>query len=167
MTLLVLCFFFFFVASTVFLLIAGISFDLLIHFCQYLTSSIYLFSQPALLYCHVKKLILDPWFYFPQSKKNLWQLFLESASLKQYYQKSNVWKQQILQSRIMIVDLRPALVFALTALYIICLKFIDSGSCYFISTLIKNLRLFWKQQIMVSLLDVRIELNSDKIDWRC
>ena len=52
--------------------------------------------------------------------------------------------QQISKSWTMALDLRPVLASALTALYTISSKSMDSRSCCSISTLMKGLRPFWK-----------------------
>ena len=64
----------------------------------------------------------------------------------------------------MILDLKPALAFALIALCTISSKLPDSQSCYFISTLKKDLRSSQNEQIEVGLLRVLIELNGARIN---
>ena len=138
-------FFFFLIASTVLLLVAGVFFSFLMHSCWYLN-----------LFCLFS--FLAGYFILSRRETDFGSLVLSSSRREEslavvpwvctfeaiFLERQWPWRQQISESWTTIVDLKLALVSALMALYIISSKFMDSWSCYSISTLIEGLRSSWK-----------------------
>ena len=144
-TLLMLRFFFFLAVSTMLSPVAGVSFGSLVwshwrlnlfYLSSFLAGSAGLSRRET----DFGSLILGSLGQEKSLAVVFWVYTFEAVLLEGRWPRG----QRISESRTMMVDLRPALAFALTALYTISLKFTNSRSCCSISNLIKGLKLSWK-----------------------